>query len=94
MAIVIILAGRADRVPFEHDGAFLKEFDPERGDNPFAGHVEFTRNIAEAKKFASHTDAFAEWTRVSKRLPKRPDGKPNKPLTAFTVVIEDEKTAK
>jgi len=61
-------------------GQYLKTFDPEYGDG--LGHVEFTRDLDEAKKFASEGDAFDYLGTVPACRPIRPDGKPNKPLWA------------
>ncbi len=51
------------------------------------GHAHWTNNPANAKKFANSGDAFDYWRTRSKTNPTRPDGKPNRPLTAFTVEI-------
>lgn len=51
------------------------------------GHVKVTTDPLEAKMFADATEATAEWRLVSHVRPVRRDGKPNRPLTAFTVEI-------
>jgi len=41
-----------------------------------------------AKKFRDAWDAMQEWRRVDPRAPVRSDGKPNRPLTVFTISVE------
>ena len=47
----------------------------------------FTDSVEKAKKF-DFESAYAFYTQTSKCRPIRPDGKPNKPLTVFTVAIQ------
>lgn len=54
------------------------------------GQAWLTRDKTKAKRFAEKGDAFEFWTTVPKRMPRRPDGKPNKPLTAYSVEILPE----
>jgi len=51
------------------------------------GWAEMSTDQAKALTFASPADAFEFWRRQSRTRPVRPDGKPNRPLTAFTVEI-------
>ena len=51
------------------------------------GVVEVTQDIDKAHLFASMEEAMETWRRQSKAVPLRPDGKPNRPLTAFTVEV-------
>jgi hypothetical protein len=66
----------------EHDGRWLKFYDPTHGKH---GRIVSTDNPAEAKHYDDREAAFVEWHR-SNGL--RPDGRPNRPLTAWTVSIE------
>lgn len=52
------------------------------------GRIRFTTERASAKRFASLQAALEEWRTVSKTHPIRPDGKPNRPLTAYTMTFE------
>lgn len=61
---------------------FLESFDP-MGDT--ANAVELTAELEFAKKFDSFKDVMRYWKTRSKKLPTRPDGKPNRPLTMFTI---------
>ena len=73
------------------DGEYLVEYDPERDgfdpllDLPMDAFVSTTPVLAEAKRFETLVEFQAEWARVCQREPTRADGKPNRPLTAFTV---------
>lgn len=70
---------------------------PERGDylewsDPNArrgfGDDRWTDDIAKAQKFESFEAAAACWNAQSTKRPFRDDGKPNKPLTAYSITIE------
>lgn len=64
-------------------GAYLEWSDPDahfgRGDD------RWTFDIAKAKRFANFTEAMDCWKAQSTVRPLRPDGRPNRPLTAFSV---------
>jgi hypothetical protein len=53
------------------------------------GQVAWSRNPAKAKSFASTAEAFEFWRSQSTVRPLREDGKPNRPMTAFSVQIEE-----
>jgi hypothetical protein len=75
--------GFANGLPCPVAGQWLKSYDPEAHDGQ--GDAVFTDKIQEAWVFSSMTDALATWRAVPKARPFRPDGKPNRPLTTFTV---------
>jgi|SRR5580693_650977 len=54
----------------------------------FGGRIWLTANRDEARKFASASAALEAWNTVSKSRPVRPDGRPNKPLTALSIHVE------
>lgn len=62
---------------------YLKSYDPHTPDG--RGYFETTDSRDEAMKFADLVEFHECWTQVSNTRPTRPDGKPNRPLTAFTV---------
>lgn len=64
-------------------GAWLKFYDPDGADG--AGDVVVTLDPKQAKVFPSLAAALDEWRRVSTVRPLRDDGRPNRPLSAFTV---------
>lgn len=47
------------------------------------GAVVFTHEPAKARRFDTKTACFAAWSATHQRAPVRPDGRPNKPLTAY-----------
>lgn len=47
----------------------------------------FTEDIDKAKRFKDLGEALEYWKTERKRDGLRPDGKPNRPLTAFTISI-------
>ncbi len=63
---------------------FLKDFDP--NDRGGRGEASFTHDLKEAKRFDSAASVFECWRTQSTVLPIRPDGKPNRPLTAYTIL--------
>lgn len=52
------------------------------------GLVHLTNHRDEALRFASCEDVMGAWLKPSTVQPLRPDGKPNRPLSAFTVSPE------
>ena len=70
----------------EEDGAYIREFTPDT-DALGRGTLTVTRRVEDALGFPSHAEAWKFWMQQSRRVPRRPDGKPNRPLTAYTVSI-------
>jgi len=68
------------------EGMYLKSFDPDAYDG--MGHAEWTPNRWEAMQFTKPFGALNTWRQQSTVRPFRSDGKPNRPLTAYSVVIE------
>ena len=70
---------------------YLRSFGPEAavvaGAYP-TGEATFTAEVADALRFASRSEAFDFWRQLSKTCPRRPDGQPNRPLTAFSINFE------
>lgn len=86
MSHVIRILGFANGQPCPHEGEYVKTMDFEAHGG--RGYLTTTPDIAEAKKFAGFIEAAGFWKTISKTRPKRPDGKPNRPLTAAHVEIE------
>ena len=80
MSHIIYVHTRADGTPIN---AWVRDCDVDARDG--RGTFSFTTTLAEAKHFTSFTDAFNYWRRQSIVRPLRDDGKPNRPLTAFTI---------
>jgi hypothetical protein len=66
---------------------YVTFYDPDGGDNPYQGIVRSSVNLDEALRFQSFKEAYEFLLQVSTRLPLRPDGKKNRPITAYTVEI-------
>jgi hypothetical protein len=86
MAWALRAVAFANGRPCHIEGQFLHWFDP---DIPDATRVmaEFTDDVGKAKLFATVEAALDEWQRVRRVDPVRPDGVPNKPLTALTMEL-------
>jgi len=66
---------------------YLTSFDPDYGDG--RGHIAVTSYVSRARRFADAVEGWQEWRRESTVQPLRPDGLPNRPLTAYTVSFFD-----
>lgn len=62
---------------------YLVTFDPD-GNNGM-GAETFTTDLAQAKRYAGFMEVMEEWKRPSTVRPLRDDGKPNRPLTAYSI---------
>lgn len=89
MSVVIRYYGLMGQAVMRGDvpvGAYLAEYDVERHDG--RGFARWTTDVNEAIKFANIHLAMQAWKKQSMTRPLRPDGKPNRPLSAFSVSIE------
>src|SRR4051794_5925047 len=71
-------------------GQLLQYYDPEIKDprDPRrTGYAKWTHDPLMAIVYKTGQEAMAEWMRVSVAVPLRPDGRPNRPLSAFTITI-------
>jgi len=68
-------------------GEYLEWADPDA--NNGIGADRWTTDIDKAKKFATFADAVECWRAQSTVNPVRPDGKPNRPMTAWSITVED-----
>ena len=82
IVLISLADGRTDGVPV---GAYLASYDPE-GDGG-TGVATWTRDPAHAMTFATGEAATACYRAVPLNRPLRPDGRPNRPLTMFTVAF-------
>ena len=69
-------------------GKYISAYDPATPNDGF-GKLELTSKITEAKKFQGFGEALNFWKQQSTTKPLRYDGKPNKPLSKYTVDIFD-----
>jgi len=71
-----------------HAGRYLRSFDPDFEDG--LGAVTVTNEVELAQRFDGIIEAMNEWKRPSTVHPIRlSDGKPNRPMTAWSVTPED-----
>ncbi len=82
MKTVMIQCGDAYGFPLPFDGQYLKSFDFEAHDGQ--GDIDLTPDISEAMKFDDVVCAVKFRNRIPECKPLRPDGLPNRPLTAAT----------
>jgi hypothetical protein len=66
-------------------GGFVVACDVEARDG--RGRVTFSVVEADARRFADVGEALDYWKRPSTVRPLRPDGKPNRPLSAYSVEL-------
>lgn len=71
---------------FSPEGMWLETFDVDAHDG--RGECTWTSKPERAYAFATPAEAVSAWTSQSLVRPVREDGKPNRPLTCFTVSCE------
>jgi hypothetical protein len=86
-ARLVELASAASKDGKLEMGTYLKSFDVDAHDG--RGEAAFTDDLREAMKFSSAEDALSAWKTQSKVRPRREDGQPNRPLTAFTIAVTE-----
>lgn len=67
-------------------GKYLEWSDPNARNG--MGDDRWTADLAKAKRFATFADAMECWKAQSLVRPLRPDGRPNRPMTAYSVTPE------
>ena len=91
--VTIRIIGLIGGTPTPFDGQYVVEYDPGRaGVEPGSGmpmiaHLVTTPDKANASRYEVG-EAFEVWKAVDPANPRRPDGEPNRPLTAFSVEFE------
>ena len=81
MTVVIRCWGFANGDHCPHKGQYLESFTHSAYDG--RGYGEFTIDIDKAKSFASMDEALRFYRAVPWNKSTRPDGRPNRPLTAM-----------
>jgi hypothetical protein len=89
MSVVIKVEwlGGHERTPTDVENDYVKSFDPDV--NEGGGELVTTVDKTQALQFPNPGEALRYYRQASKVCPLRPDGLPNRPLTAFTVTIEN-----
>jgi hypothetical protein len=83
MPWIMQILGEADDIMEQYAPIYLKTFDLEA--NGGHGAMQCTKDKSEAFKWDSMIDLMMAWKAPSESRPLRPDGKPNRPLTAFSI---------
>jgi len=87
MPYVMRCLGFAGDFPCDTVGHYFKEFDPKALGG--VGDAVWTPNPTEAARFPDPAAVFKMYNAVPKCHPVRTtDGKPNKPMTAYHIVVE------
>jgi hypothetical protein len=75
----------ADGRQSPYAGRYLKSFDPEahHGRGDLVTTADYTRAWT-----GTAEEAVRLWKAIPKNAPRRPDGKANRPFTAFTIQME------
>jgi hypothetical protein len=89
---VMKLVGLIQGYPTPFDEKYLVSYDPDRrgvdpDGNEMLALIKVTDDLDQAMGFVDAAQAMALWKQSSTRWPTRPDGQPNRPLTAFTVEV-------
>lgn len=79
-ALALAMAARINAVQY---GPYLEWSDPNARKGK--GHDRWTDDVAKAKRFPSFQEAMTCWQAQSTVRPLRPDGLPNRPMTAYSV---------
>jgi hypothetical protein len=82
LVLVSLADGSTDGVPV---GCYLADYNPEGNDGH--GRASWTSDAGRALTFATGAEAAARYRAVPRNRPLRPDGRPNRPLTMFTIVL-------
>ena len=84
MSYAILLIGLVNGQATREGGRYVRTYDP--SGNRGQGSFTTTEDTVDALQFGTETEAFEKW-----REPYglRADGRPNRPLTAFTMTIEE-----
>lgn len=82
LVLVSMADGSTDGVPV---GCYLADYDPEGNDGH--GVASWTSDPDRALTFATGAEAAACCRAVPRNRPLRPDGRPNRPLMMFTIML-------
>jgi hypothetical protein len=87
--VIIRIAGLVSGKASDFDGMFVVDYDPTTlPDGITSTKLQVTNDPSKARRFSSAAEAMEFYRQVSPNEPARYwDGKPNRPLTAFNVVL-------
>ena len=84
-AYILRCLGWANGLACPHEGHYVESGDHDAYNGQ--GYFTFTPNVNDAKRFPSIGAALDYWRKQSTARPLRPDGKPNRPLSAIHAEI-------
>lgn len=87
MSVTVRIVGAASGIITAYDGMYVESWNP----HTRAGILNIipVKDRSNARRFESHAQVMEEWRTISRVEHKRPwDGKPNRPLTAVTIDIQ------
>lgn len=67
-------------------GRYVRRWHPSAS-HPGLPMIDAVSNPAGARTFATWTEALDYWQGVNRKHPVRPDGRPNRPMTAYTCEV-------
>ena len=83
--VIYIVEDAAGGTRHLHAGKYLVAFDPDGGEGEGAGVSD--PDPRRAKQFRSETALLQYYSRQSRTRPLRDDGRPNRPLTSYTIEL-------
>lgn len=78
---------KADGTPSEFDGKYLYSWNVNPEGGGYEAAIVATPHSADAHHFADAAEALDAWRSRAANPLNRPDGKPNRPLTAYTIEV-------
>ena len=88
--ITMKIIGLINGQPSKHDGRWVAHYDPSQCEVTNRIVLETTDDIAQAKGFDTASEAMEYWRW---QVGIRSDGKPNRPLTAWTIELSKQEEA-
>lgn len=88
MTNIVRIVGTANGGSTPHDGCYVVAWNPHTKFGTC--EIDTTRDLTKARRFKNPAQILDEWTTVSVVQRKRPDGKPNRPLSGLTIEITKE----
>lgn len=83
--IVDLVGMVAEQEPTAAVGQYVKHYDPDAHEG--RGDLVTTTDLDDALVFDGFAEAWSAWQATSRTHPVRADGRPNRPLTAFTIEV-------
>lgn len=88
MSVIVKVMAYSNGRGSPHDGRYVVHWNPHTRFGVCEVHT--TGNRALAHRFADYEAVMRDWKTVSDVQPTRPDGEPNRPLTALIIESERE----